>query len=342
VTRRSLLALAAAIPLLAAGCAPGTKAGTHLGGLRPDGSIRACSYITPSYDDLYPALQIFNKAVDQLGGDVVDFFDSGALLNAEQTIPGLLRGVSDIAFQTTSYVSTSFPIMGVAELPFVNEGFEQMRTVLAPGAPLPRLINEQIRHQGMLDLGAMPCTTEWLFTVDRPVEKPEDLRGLRIRTAGHVEGETVKALGGSPVSISSAELYEALERGTIDGMVSYAGTVASRKLTGVLKYATQAHFGAYSVDAFANTKWYDATDQKVRDALQHAGRVYAKDGTDAQYKVYKDDYLPVVEDKLETIHLDDAQTARFRQATSQVVEWWKKKVGDPELADRALAMVREK
>ena len=169
----------------------------------------------------------------------------------------------------------------------------------------------------------MPCTEQWLFTVDRPVAEPGDLRGLRIRTAGHVEGEMVKSLGGAPVSTPCRrqKLYEALERGTIDGMVSYLGTIVSRGLEDVVKYATRAHFGAYSVDAYANTAWLDDTAPDIQTALHSAGAVYAQEGTDIQYQVYEDDYLPMVEDfSLEIIELDEKQIDTFRDATSGVVE----------------------
>ena len=152
----------------------------------------------------------------------------------------------------------------------------------------------------------------------------------------------VKSMGGAPVSMSSAELYEALERGTIDGMVSYLGTIVSRGLQDILKYGTRAHFGAYSVDAYANTAWLQDTSSEVQDALHDAGAVYAQEGTDIQFRIYEDDYLPLVEESsLEIIDLDDAQTDAFRDATGSVVDWWKSKVGDDDLADRALALVKE-
>ena len=103
LNRRSLLTLAAAAPLLAAaGCAPGASAN----GLRPDGALRVATYITPGYTDLYPGIERFNESLTaELGADIVDFIDSGALLNAEQLVPGMVaRGVTDVGFQTSSYV----------------------------------------------------------------------------------------------------------------------------------------------------------------------------------------------------------------------------------------------
>lgn len=109
-----------------------------------------------------------------------------------------------------------------------------------------------------------------------------------------------------------------------------------------MKYATRAHFGAYSVDAYANTAWLGDTSPAIQEALHSAGAVYAQEGTDIQYQVYEDDYLPMVKDSsLEIVELDDKQIDSFREATSGVVDWWIKTVGDTELAEQALAYVKE-
>lgn len=339
VSRRSMLALAG-LPLLLAGCgAAGTSPLTRGG--RSASDIRLATFLTPKYEDLYPGIEMFVDAADAADGVSVDLFDSGSLLNAEQMIPGLLQGVADVAIQTSSYVSTSYPVLGVYELPFVNEGFDQIRRALAFDGPLQRLINDNLRPRGLVSLGSLPTTPEWLFTVDRPVEKPEDVRGLRIRTAGHVEGETVRALGGSPVSLSSAELYEALDRGTIDGMVGYVGTVISRDLQNVLRYGTEAHFGDYSIDAYANVRWYDSLPESTRRALSAGGRAMAEDGTEKEVSINDNEYRTIIENSgVELTTLDRAQTDAFRAATAPVLDWWKHKVGDPELAEKALKLVR--
>ncbi|SDS61013.1 TRAP-type C4-dicarboxylate transport system, substrate-binding protein [Brevibacterium sandarakinum] len=339
VGRRSMLALAG-LPLLLAGCGTvGTNPLTRGG--RSASDIRVATYLTPSYKDLFPGIEMFVDTASKAEGVSVDLYDSGTLLNAAQTMPGLIQGVADVVVQTSSYVSTSYPILGVYELPFVNEGFEQIRRALAYDSPLSRLINETLRPRGLISLGSMTTTPEWLFTVDRPIEKPEDVRGLRIRTAGQVEGEMVKALGGSPVSMSSAELYEALERGTIDGMVSYMGTVISRDLQNVLRYGTEAHFGDYSVDAYANVDWYDALPSTTREALHNAGKMLTEKGTDHQVAVHEDKYRGIIENSgVELLRLDEQQIATFRKATTPVLEWWKQKVDDPELAEKALKLVR--
>jgi TRAP-type C4-dicarboxylate transport system substrate-binding protein len=341
LTRRAAVSLGA-LSLFLAGCGA-DSANPVSRGSRSLTDVRAVTYLTPAYEDLYPGIEMFVEAIEAANSEVhVDMFDSGALLNADQIVPGLLRGVADVVFQTSSYVSASYPILGAYELPFVNDGFEQNRRALAHGGQLHELLNSQLRPRGIELLGSMPTTLQWLFTVDRPVRTPEDVRGLRIRTAGHVEGQTIRALGGSPVSMSSAELYEALERGTIDGMVSYMGTIISRDLQQVVKYATEAHFGAYSVDAYANADWYASLPASIQQALQEGGRVYSVQGTDNQIDLYENDYMPQIESSgMELIRLDAEEIERFKAATASVVDWWKSKIEDPAIAEEALRLVRE-
>lgn len=334
ISRRAAVGLGA-LSLFLAGC--GTDASPALRRER----VRAVTYLSESYEDLFPGIQGFIDATRAAGADI-EMFDSGALLNADQIVPGMMRGVADVVFQTSSYVSASYPILGAYELPFVNQGFEQNRRALALDSPLHQMINDQLRPRGIELLSSMPTTIQWLFTVDRPVQAPEDVRGLRIRTAGHVEGETIKALGGSPVSMSSAELYEALERGTIDGMVSYMGTVISRDLQDIVKYGIEAHFGAYSVDAYCNADWHQGLSDATRDALRAGSEVYAAEGTQNLIDVHTASYRPLIEESdMELITLDEAAIEKFRSATAGVVDWWKSTIGDREIADRALSLVRE-
>lgn len=311
-------------------------------GLRSDGTVRVAHYLTPSYTDLLPSVEQFAENIDKrLGAGTADVYGAGTLLNSEQTLTGLLRAVADVGAQTSSYVSTSFPILGAIELPFSGADYETLKAAVSAGSGLRKTFNEEFEKQGILSVGTIMCPTEWIYTVNRPVRKPEDIRGLRIRVSGSVEGAMLKALGAAPVALSSAEVYEALERGTVDGMLSYPGTVVSRSLQNVLRYATIGHFGAYSYDVYANAEWFYRVPQEVRDAVHESGRIFSADGTKLAKDVQDSEYLPVFESSdIEMIELDKSQTRAFRNATSWVEEWWRKKVGDDDLADRALRQAR--
>jgi TRAP-type C4-dicarboxylate transport system substrate-binding protein len=332
--RRAFLSLTAGLGVAAlAGCAQAGNAA---------GTITTATYIPQSYDDLYPGIQTFMDTLESTSGGrlTCDMFDSGALLGAEQLLPGLLLGVADVMFQTSSYVSSSYPILGAMELPFGTEDFARQRRAIDPDGPLFALVNAELAKQGVRLLGGMPCTFEYLWTVDRPIRAPEDARGMRIRVAGEIEGETVKALGAAPVFMGSSEVFEALERGTIDGLMSYVGTVVSRDLQEIVRYGTRAHFGAYTVDAYCRADWYADQPPDLRAALDTAGRALYHDGTEVMAGVHERDYLPAVtEAGVELLEPTAAELAAFRAVVAPVYGRWEHMLGDPAVAARALQTI---
>jgi TRAP-type C4-dicarboxylate transport system substrate-binding protein len=308
------------------------------------GTVTAATYIPKSYDDLYPGIQTFMDTLATSSGGrlTCDMFDAGSLLGAEQLLPGLLLGVADVMFQTSSYVSSSYPILGAMELPFGAEDYAKQRRALDPDGPLFTLVNEQLATQGVRLLGGMPCTFEYLWTIDRPIREPADVRGLRIRVAGEIEGETVKALGGAPVFMGSSEVFEALERGTIDGLMSYLGTVVSRDLQEIVRYGTRAHFGAYTVDAYCRTDWYADQPPELRAALDEAGRTLYRDGTEVMVGVHEGEYLRAVrEGGVELVEPTGAELEAFRSAVAPVYGRWEHLIGEQGVADRAVALINE-
>ena len=71
---------------------------------------------------------------------------------------------------------------------------------------------------GMIGLAYLDEGARNFFTADRPVRRLEDMKGLKIRVqVASMMGDTVEALGAEAVPIAYAELYTALESGTIDG-----------------------------------------------------------------------------------------------------------------------------
>lgn len=337
VRRRELFRLAALGLAVAGagGCATATA------GTKPS---TVATYIPDSYDDLYPGIQAFmDTATERSGGALrMDMFNGGTLLGAEQLLPGLLLGVADVMFQTSSYVSSTYAILGAMELPFVSDSFARHRRAIAPGGPLHTLINEQLAPQGVRLLGGIPTSFEYLWTVDRPIRTPEDMRGMRIRVAGEIEGETVKALGGAPVFMGSSEIYEAIERGTIDGMMSYVGTVVSRDLQEIIRYCTVAHFGAYTVDAYCRADWYAEQSPTVRAALDAGGQAIYRQGTDDMVAVHDKDYLPTVRQAgVRMYRPAKSELAAFRDAVAPVYATWRDRLSSPGVAARATGLIEK-
>ncbi len=289
----------------------------------------AAEYLPPSYEDYFPPTQMFIDYVNKHGkGKVqIEFFHSGKLLKARELIPGLMQGTADIIFHTDSYVMGTSPILGILELPFLYRDENEISKKTKIGTPLFNLINQELAKQNLMILGSCPSPPEHIWTMEKPIRTAQDLQGLRVRTAGRVEAESIKALGAASTTLPSAELYEALKRGTVDAALCYAGTIPSRSLQEVLKYVNKGAFGSYSRQPFIRVDRWKALPKEVQDILLAAGKVMEGDGFNLLMKVHKEKYWPLIQKAgIKEIMPTKEETTRFREALMPVWEWWKKQV----------------
>src|SRR3546814_20577282 len=95
-----------------------------------------------------------------------------------------------------------------------------------------------------------------------PVAKPEDFVGKKIRGTGAM-GQLVAALGGTPVNITSAEIYEALQSGQADGTLGPLPWLKRYKLWALVKSAHHEPSGTYTGHNFNNTNHRTSGTEQV-------------------------------------------------------------------------------
>jgi TRAP-type C4-dicarboxylate transport system substrate-binding protein len=97
---------------------------------------------------------------------------------------------------------------------------------------------------------------------------------LKIRINEPIAAESVKALGASPVAMTSAEVFTALQKGTVDGSTSGPTTFVQRKWYEITKYSTIT-YSLYSVwPVMINLKVWNALPGEIQKVLQEAGKDY--------------------------------------------------------------------
>ena len=116
------------------------------------------------------------------------------------------------------------------------------------------------------------------FFANKPVKLPSDFKGLRLRGYGADLSYLIRELGASPVTLSSQEMYQATQRGTIDGFLTGASSVYQRKLYEVVKYASAVPIGRLSFPVTANLKWWAGLPKDVQAAITKAAMVAQQKG----------------------------------------------------------------
>jgi len=116
------------------------------------------------------------------------------------------------------------------------------------------------------------------FYANKPVKLPSDFKGLRLRGYGADLSYLIRELGASPVTLSSQEIYQATQRGTIDGFLTGPSSVYTRKLYEVVKYSSAVPIGRLSFPVTANLKWWAGLPKDVQAAITKAAMVAQQKG----------------------------------------------------------------
>lgn len=146
----------------------------------------------------------------------VDIYPSGQLGSEQQCVELLQIGSLAITKVSAAVMESFTEDYKVLGLPYIFRSKQHSYEVL-DGEIGEELLTatEEFRIRGLCfyDAGSRS-----FYTIDKPVEEPEDLEGLKIRVMkSNTAVNMVKALGGSPTPISWGELYTALQSGVVDG-----------------------------------------------------------------------------------------------------------------------------
>ena len=303
------------------------------------------TYLPPSYEDLVYPMQKFVERVNEKGKGIVqiDFYHSGTLLGANQSISGLRRGVADIIAMTSSYWTGSIPIYNGYSLPFLWEDHYEMQRKLSMGTPLRKLVDKQMQKLGfhLLAEGAIPLEHLWMGKGEDPIRQPEDVQGKKIRVSGKAQSRTIQALGGSPVRMPSGEVHEAISRGTVDGAQFYMGTVGGRALYDILGSCLKVTMGGYTEPMIMMQSTWEDLPEDAKKILVEEAKWYEDFYAEWAAKVHNEQYWPKFKEaggKIITLTPD--QTEKFRQAVQPVYDWFTEE-SNPEVGEKFLELVQE-
>src|SRR5512139_1991698 len=172
----------------------------------------------------------------------IDVYPSTQLGNERDMVEGLQLGTIDLVVTSTGPLGGFVPRMFVVDLPFLFRDRAHAYQVL--DGPIGRELLNAFSAKGMKGLAFWENGFRQITNSVRPIEKPEDLKGIKIRTMENkVHLSAFRAFGASPTPMAWSEVYTALQQGTIDGQDNPIAIVYTSKLSEVQKYlALTGHF----------------------------------------------------------------------------------------------------
>ncbi len=190
----------------------------------------------------------------------------GQSLGKYTEFPKLMKsGLCDMAF--VSGGTPGFELLGLAELPpFVTSiriGMDMLHAIYRKG-----LFSSIFEENGFKLMFYMNSYPRLIWFRDKKVTKFSDFKGLKIRGTSPQHVEVAKALGATAVMISPADLYMALDRGTIDGLLIIAEGMFALKLTDLIKYCLWEPVATDVTAVVMSLKVWNSLPPEIRVVIQ--------------------------------------------------------------------------
>ncbi len=180
---------------------------------------------------------IAKRAAELSGGKIkIKHYAGGTLFKDKEIPEAVMSGGCSLGIATSSRWAGHVSGLHMWEVPFLYTSKKQVETVADDVIPI---FDKALYSKGAKLLGFVYYgDADGIGNSKRPLYKPTDLQGLKMRSFSVIASAGLMAAGGAPVVMSSAEVYTAIQRGTIDGAISGTTTFVVRKWMEVLKHIT--------------------------------------------------------------------------------------------------------
>jgi len=210
----------------------------------------------------YPTVEAIQRMGKKLetstnGRISIQMFPSMQLGGEKEMIEQAQVGALQIARISVGAMGPVVDDLNVFNMPFIFRDETHMRKVI--DGPIGQDLLDRVSNaptSRLIVLGWMDAGTRNVYC-DRPITKPADLKGLKIRMMGNpIFVETMNAMGGNGVAMGFNELYQAMQTGVVDGAENNEPTVLAQNHYQVKKvYSLTGHLIIPEIFVFSKKTW---------------------------------------------------------------------------------------
>lgn len=276
--------------------------------------------IAPAGSPWIESLELMKKNVES-GGSGIQFqlFPGGQLGDEVQLAEATQFGTTECAGISAGALATLVPAFDVFELPYVWNSSEEAYYVI--DNHFRDYFARELQRHGLVLVGWSENGWRNFHTRGRPIRRPEDLRGLRMRSQeSPIHLAFWRALGANAQPMAVTDVYQAFERGVIDGGEN---TIVLTMATGwaeVVKHVTISRHIYQPAVLVCNKRAYDQMSAAQRARIAEAMKITEKDMRQ-RLAASEVETLELFRTqlKIQVVELNAAQLDQFRKRTQGVI-----------------------
>ncbi len=270
-------------------------------------------------DPMFKGLEAFKAGVESRanGRVTVRLFPSSQLGSDEDVLEQARAGAGVAVLVDGGRLAPFVKEFGILGAPYVANGFPELRKIAT--SPLFDQWAEKLRRASSHQV----LSFNWFqgqrhLLTNKPISKPADLNGLRLRTPGApVWLETIRAMGATPTPLPWTEVYSALQLKAIDAAEAQHPAVFGSRLYEVIKFITKTAHINLITGLVGSRAWFDGLPQDLRTIIREEALKGGDVGSEATIASL-DEYETKM--KAQGVTIADIDVIPFREATRSVYE----------------------
>ena len=219
---------------------------------------------------VHQAFEAMAKEVKQLsdGKMTIRIYPSSQMGSARETMELLQNGALDMTKGSASDLESFDNVYAIYNLPFLFKDQAHFNKVVF--GEVGKDIMTSTKEKGFFALSAYVAGTR-SFYAKKPITKPEDLKGLKIRVQpSPTTIKMIELMGGSPTPISFGEGYTAMQQGVVDGAENNVPSWVQTRHIEIAKVFSEDEHASIPDFLVISTKTWDKLTQEQQQILAKA------------------------------------------------------------------------
>lgn len=263
---------------------------------------------------------VFKAMVEQgsNGNITVELYPNSQLGSLAENVESMRLGDLEMAYINDGTLSAFVPEYELVGLPYLWTSLDAAHAAL--DGDFGKALDEMLLKKGVINLGWADVGFRNITNTKGPIKKPEDLKGLKIRTmTNRLHVEYFTELGAIPTPMSFSELFTALQQKTVDGQENPTALIYNNKLYEVQNYMTVSEHVFTACPLCISEDFYNSLPEDYKALI-----VEAADATVEKQREYiteqNDSLLQNIKDAgLDVITLTEEQKKAFQDAAKASV-----------------------
>jgi len=217
-------------------------------------------------------MERFKEIVEsKSGGKIkVNLFPGGTLGSDQANVSAMQGGTLEMVSMNSGILASQVKEFAIFDFPFMFPN-EAIADAVVDG-PFGQKMHARLQEKGLVGLGFYELGFRQITNSKRPVNKVEDLEGLKLRVIPNpINVDWVRALGANPTPLPFPEVYSALEQKAIDGQENPLTVINANKFFEVQKHVVISNHQYNPQSVLISKKFWDglSADQKkiISDAV---------------------------------------------------------------------------